>query len=308
MTDRPDPPPVLLSEALVAIGSQLSGRRDQEAVPLSHATGRILGADLVSNVDLPHRNSSAVDGFAVRAADLAPGGFARLSLIGEAAAGHPFHGIIGQGQAVRVFTGASIPQGADLVVMQESCSADGGGVEVRWDGRGRTHIRPRGEGISSGAKVIGAGRRLGTCDVALAGALGCTELSVYKRLRVGGFSTGDELREPGEPLGDGQVWDANRCLLRGLLVRMGCEVADFGILRDEPRALEGALSAAARDCDLLVTSGGMSVGREDHMRSIIGRAARWTCGRSPSSREGRWVLAISMPARSWRCRAIPSPR
>jgi molybdopterin molybdotransferase len=130
---------------------------------------------------------------------------------------------------------------------------------------------PRGEDIAVGSLALPAGRRLRAQDVALAGALGCSDLKVRKRLRVGLFSTGDELREPGSALEKGQIWDANRCVLRGLLDHMGCEIRDFGILRDETRLLEGVLSQAAHDCDVLVTSGGMSVGTEDHVRSIIGR-------------------------------------
>jgi molybdopterin molybdotransferase len=125
--------------------------------------------------------------------------------------------------------------------------------------------------VCIGSVVLPAGRRLRAQDVALAGAAGCREVPVRKKLRVGVFSTGDELCEPGADRGNGQIWDANRCLLRALMERMGCETLDCGILRDEPGVIEGRLSAAARDCDLLVTSGGMSVGREDHVRAVIGR-------------------------------------
>src|SRR5262249_39153064 len=124
---------------------------------------------------------------------------------------------------------------------------------------------------SAGSRVLVTGRRLRTPDIALAGALGYSDLPVFRRLKVGLFSTGDELREPGDVLASGQIWDANRSLLHGLLEDVGCDVQDFGILRDQPQMVEGALSMAARDCDLLVTSGGMSVGREDHIRAIIGR-------------------------------------
>ena len=263
--------PKLLAEAHAAVRSQLSVVVERETVALSSARSRILAVGVVAGIDLPPRDCSAVDGFALRATDLEGDGAVRLRLVGEAAAGHPFGGSVGPGQAIRILTGAPLPDGADTIVMQEFCFADGDLIGVRGDVKGKRHWRQRGEDVSTGSEVLPAGRRLRTQDIALAGALGCRKLSVFKRLRVGLFSTGDELREPGEALGSGQIWDANRCLLRGLLEQMGCEVHDLGILRDEPRLVERALSSAAHDCDLLVTSGGMSVGREDHIRTIIGR-------------------------------------
>jgi molybdopterin molybdotransferase len=148
---------------------------------------------------------------------------------------------------------------------------NGADLLVEGDLARKKRWRPRGEDVCLGARAIAAGTRLRAQDVALAGALGCNRLQVRRQPRVGLFSTGDELCEPGNALADGQIWDANRCIVRGLLEQLDCEVADFGILRDEPELLEGALSRAAHDCDLLVTSGGMSVGNEDYIRSMIGR-------------------------------------
>jgi molybdopterin molybdotransferase len=263
-------PSLLLADALAAIRTEFSPVHDLETIPLSRAQGRVLADALISHVDLPFADLSAVDGFAVRDADVVAGARVRLRLIGEASAGHPYFGAIGRGQAIRILTGAIVPEGADRVIMQELCTADGD-VLTFLGAAGKTHCRRRGEDVHRGAQVLEAGHRLLAQDIAIAGALGCSTLGVLRQLRVGLFSTGDELREPGAPLGRGQIWDANRCLLRGLLERMGCEVQDCGILRDDPRDMEVALSAAAHECDLLVTSGGMSVGREDHVRSIIGR-------------------------------------
>jgi molybdopterin molybdotransferase len=258
-----------LCDALAGIRAQLPPMLDCETIALSAARGRVLAEDLTAAVDLPHWDSAAVDGFAVRGSDLASGG-TKLRVVGEAAAGHPFRGSAGPGEAVRILTGAELPQGMDLVVMQEVCRLDGAFVLIEGGGTKR-NWRPRGEDVAVGALAIPAGRRLQPQDVALAGALGCRQIKVRRQTRVGLFSTGDELREPGSLLGRGQIWDGNRCLLRGLLERLGCEVRDFGILRDQPDVVEGALSRAAKECDLLVTSGGMSVGTEDHMRRIIGR-------------------------------------
>ncbi len=262
---------IRLADAVAAIRAHLCPIRDTELVDLSRARGRVLAEDLIARVSLPHWDSAAVDGFALRASDLVPARLNKLTLVGEAAAGHPFGGIIGPRQAVRILTGAPLPMGADLVVMQEACRVDGSCLLVRGDTAGKTHWRVRGEDIDLGSRAIVVGRRLRAQDVALAGALGCKKLQVRRKARVGLFSTGDELCEPGEALANGQIWDANRCILRGLLEHLGCEVVDFGILRDKPELLEGALSRAAHDSDLLVTSGGMSVGSGDHIRSIIGR-------------------------------------
>jgi molybdopterin molybdotransferase len=263
--------PIQLRQAIDGVRPQLSPVFEKEIVPLSLAHGRVLAGNLLAGVDLPPSDSSAVDGFAVKTSDLAAGQVVTLRLVGEAAAGHPFNGVLEHGQAIRILTGAPLPSGADAVVMQETALVDYGSVVIRVDAAPKTHWRQRGEDIRAGSQALPAGCRLRTQHLALASGLGCNQLTVFRQLRVGLFSTGDEVREPGEELRSGQIWDANRCFLRGLLMGMGCEIHDFGILRDEPRLLEGALAAAARDVDLLLTTGGMSVGSEDYIRTIIGR-------------------------------------
>jgi molybdopterin molybdotransferase len=260
-----------LTEALAAIRSQLSPIVMQETVALSQARGRILAENLVAGVDLPLRNSSAVDGYAIRADSLSAKGAGSFRLVGRAAAGHPFTGVLSHGEAVRIFTGAPVPEGADTVVMQERCVADGDTLTILSHPLGKSNWRERGEDLRRDTVALAIGRRLRTPDLALAAALGRRELTVFRKLRIGLFSTGDELCEPGERLENGQIWDANRSLLRGLLEQTGCDVADLGILRDNPQDLEGRLSAAAQDADMLVTSGGMSVGDEDYIHAIIRR-------------------------------------
>jgi len=242
-----------------------------ESVPLAAARNRVLATNLVATIDLPPHDSAAMDGFAVRSADLSVAGAPRLRLIGRAAAGHPFDGTIGDGQTVRILTGAPLPPGADAVAMQEICGVEGDAVAVGAGVRPGANFRRRGEDVRAGSVVAAAGRRLRPQDIALAAALGVRELIVFNRLRVALFSTGDEVREPGSPLHAGEIWDANRWLFRSLLEALGCDVSDLGILADDLRRIEGALSDAAHEHDLIVTTGGVSVGKEDHVTNVIRR-------------------------------------
>ncbi|MGE0117296.1 MAG: gephyrin-like molybdotransferase Glp [Dongiaceae bacterium] len=264
-----------LRQAHRLVQAQFAPAVGTAAVPLAAARNRVLAADLAAAVDLPPHDNAAVDGFAVRASDLrangSPGGSPRLRLVGRAAAGHPFGGTVAGGQTVRILTGAPLPAGADAVVMQEGCSVEGDLVGLAGDARPGANIRRRGEDVRAGAIVLAAGRRLRPQDIALAAALGVRELAVYDRLRVALFSTGDEVREPGTPLKAGEIWDANRWLLRSLLEVLGCDVTDLGILADDRPGMEGAIAEAAHAHDLIVTSGGVSVGGEDHMREVIRR-------------------------------------
>ena len=242
-----------------------------ERTPLAAALNRVLAADLVATVDLPPYNSAAVDGVAVCSADVSTNSTIQLRLIGRAAAGHPFIGELSGGQAVRIFAGAPMPVGADAVVMQESCRIEGSSVSIPCGTAEIGSYRRQGEDVHAGSILIPAGRRLRPQDVALAAALGSRALTVFKRLKVALFSTGDEVRDPGTNLEIGEIWDVNRWLLRNLLESLGCHVTDLGILPDDAVAIEGALSAAAHDNDLLVTSGGVSVGSEDHLTTVIKR-------------------------------------
>jgi molybdopterin molybdotransferase len=263
--------PVVLADALERVRAQIPVIREREDVALRDAHGRILAAAVEAPVDLPLYDSSAMDGFAVRSEDLTRGAVPSLRIIGQAAAGHPFNGSISHGEAVRILTGSRLPTGADRVVEQERCMISGGHVYVRSTPAAKDNWRRRGEDIRMGSSVFSMGHRLRGQDVAMVGALGITHVTAFRRLRIGLFSTGDELREPGQALQSGHVWDANRLLLPSLLAPLACDIRDFGILRDHPRQIEEALVAAARDCDLLITTGGMSVGAEDHVRSVICR-------------------------------------
>jgi len=242
-----------------------------ERLPLAAARSRVLATDLVATVDLPLYDGAAVDGVAVRSADLSKGAATRLRLVGRAAAGHRFTGTLRKGQAVRICAGAPMPAGADAVVMQENCLIDGLSVSIPHGTAMTGNCRRHGDDVRAGSVVIAAGRRLRPKDVAVAAALGDRELTVFKQLSVALFSTGDEIREPGAKLEIGEIWDTNRWLLRGLIESLGCRTTDLGILPDDAREIERALSAAAHDHDLLVTSGGVSVGPEDHVGAVIRR-------------------------------------
>ncbi len=260
-----------LPEARQLVQRQFIPVVGSQVVPLAAARNRVLATGLVAAVDLPPHDSAAMDGFAIRSSDLLESGYPRLQLIGHAAAGHPFAGAVADGQAVRILTGAPLPRGADTVVTQETCAVDGDFVRIIERVRPGANFRKRGEDVRAGAAVLAAGRRLRPHDIALAAALGVREMIVFNRLRVALFSTGDEVREPGTPLDAGQIWDANRWLLRSLLEAIGCEISDLGILADNANDIEGVLADAAHDHDLIVTSGGMSFGSEDHMTNVIRR-------------------------------------
>jgi molybdopterin molybdotransferase len=262
---------MLLSEAQATLDRLLTRTVEPETVALAQAAGRILAQNLVSPVNLPPHDNSAVDGFALRFAELPKAPAARLKLLGTAAAGRSWDIPVRSGETVRILTGARLPEGADTVVMQEDCGLDGSTVHVLRLPRKGANIRRSGEGIVVGGLALSIGHRLRAPEIALAAALGQGSLSVYRPLRVGLFSTGDEVRDPGALLLPGQIWDANRWMLRQLLERLGCQVSDHGILADDAAGVEQALQQAAHDHDLLISSGGISVGAEDHIGAVIRR-------------------------------------
>jgi molybdopterin molybdotransferase len=247
---------------------------ETELVPLNAARGRVLAGPVAAPVDLPPFDNSAVDGYAVRHRDLAPDGETRLVVTGRLTAGNAAAAPLAQGQAVRIFTGAPMPSGADTVFMQEDVQVEGGAVVVPPGLKSGANRRLAGEDARRGATVLPAGRRLAAQDVALAAAVGVTTLTVRRRVRVALFSTGDEIVEPGAPRPEAALYDANRYLLAGMLDRLGAEVTDLGILKDDPVALTEAIGAASKRHDLVLTSGGVSTGEADHVRGAIEQAGR----------------------------------
>ena len=262
-------PMLSVDEAVGIIASRVKAVGETEAVSLIEADGRILARDVSAPLSLPPFTNSAVDGYAVGSRELPrdrerafPVG-GRVQAGASAKAGLP-------GQAVRIFTGAPMPDGTDTVFMQEDVRVDDAGRVVLPPGlKAGANVRPAGEDIPLGHLALTSGHRLRPQDVALAAAFGLTRLDVVRRLRVAVFSTGDELASPGTVRMAAQLFDSNRFMLMAMLRRLGCEVSDLGILRDEPVSLAGALKEAAGRHDLILTTGGVSTGEEDHVKAGV---------------------------------------
>jgi molybdopterin molybdotransferase len=262
-------PPLSMEEALELLLSQAKPIADIERISTIAGLQRVLAEPVTSSIDVPGWDNSAMDGYAVRVEDLASdnGRLRVAQRIPAGKAGQPLE----PGTAARIFTGAPVPEGADAVVVQEVCEADGDWARVPLDIRRGANIRRAGEDIRSGAQVIAAGERLRAQHLGLAASVGAADLSVRRRLRVAVFSSGDELVTPGAPLGPGQIYNSNRYTLSGLLQELGCEVLDSGIIQDTLDATTEALASAAEHSDLVLASGGVSVGEEDHVKPAVER-------------------------------------
>jgi molybdopterin molybdotransferase len=257
--------------ALAQIEERVAPVVETETAPLEAARGRILARDVVAAMNLPPHANSAVDGYAFTQADLSSNRETVLPVTGRAAAGHPLGRPARRGEAIRIFTGAPMPEGTDTVMMQEDCVVEDGRVRLKPGIRKGANRRDAGEDVAEGAIALVAGRRLRPPDLGLAAALGHRELPVFRPLRVALLSTGDEVRNPGAPLPPGAIYDANRFMLAALLAGLGCAVTDFGIRPDCEAALGDTLAAARAEHDLIVTSGGVSTGDEDHIKPAIER-------------------------------------
>jgi molybdopterin molybdotransferase len=258
-----------LAQAISELTGCLSPIGGNEAVDARSAAGRVLAEGVASAVDLPAFDNSAMDGYALRAADLGPGHW--LHEVGRAYAGHPFRGRVETGTCVRIMTGAPLPDGADTVAMLEDVSVDGGVVRVERPPRLGANIRRRGEHIGAGAIALPSGRHLRAADLGLAAAVGAARLTVRRRLRVGVVSTGDELADPPQPLAAAASFDANRPLLCASLGRLGFGTSDLGICGDTPQAFAAVLERARALClDAVIASGGAAQGDADVVRAAPG--------------------------------------
>jgi molybdopterin molybdotransferase len=263
-------PMMSVDEAVGIIAARVAAVQDVEVVSLTEADGRILAADISAPLSLPPFTNSAVDGYAVRGSDLPLTEAATFPVSGRVQAGSSAREPVKSGHAMRIFTGAPMPQGADTVFMQEDVHVDPDGRVVLPVGlKPGANVRPKGEDIPAGRAAMAAGQRLRPQDVALAAAFGLTHLNVRRRIRVAVFSTGNELVSPGAPREASQLFDSNRFMLIAMLGRLGCEVSDLGILRDDRASLAFGLKNEARTHDLILTTGGVSTGEEDHVKAAV---------------------------------------
>jgi molybdopterin molybdotransferase len=262
-------------------GVEAIGKIDQ--LPLREALGRVLAEAIDADIDVPGCAMSAMDGYAINTADLAASGTTCLPLTQRIAAGSAAETLVA-GSAARIFTGAPVPAGADAVIMQEQVEVGDEGISFTSRPLSGSNIRPTGNDIRRGVTILNQGCRLRAQDIGLAASIGRQTLPVFAPIRVGMFFTGDELVEPGEALAVGKIYDSNRYTLHGLLESMGCEIVDLGLVGDTLAATKEAMLRAASQADLVVTSGGVSVGEEDHVRIALeqlGDLRLWRLGIKP---------------------------
>ncbi len=263
-------PMMSVDEAVGIIAARVKAVREVETVALAESDGRILAKDISASLPLPPFTNSAVDGYAVRSRDLPDGAEAAFPVTGRIQAGASASEAIRPGHAMRIFTGAPMPEGADTVFMQEDVRIDDAGRVLLPAGLKRgANVRPAGEDIATGHAALKSGQRLRPQDVALLAAFGLTEVEVFRRIRVAVFSTGNELVSPGGHRKPSQLFDSNRFMLMAMLGRLGCEVSDLGIFGDDRALLADGLKQAAGRHDLLLTSGGVSTGEEDHVKAAV---------------------------------------
>jgi molybdopterin molybdotransferase len=285
--------PLSVEAAVALITERVPAIEETEKTGLLAAAGRVLAQPLIAAIDLPAFDNSAVDGYAARARDLAIGSATELPIRGRIAAGHAPQVLSPERGALRIFTGAPVPEGFDRVFMQEDCTLADGSVLLPSDPSKGANIRRRGEDIAKGTEAIACGRRLMPEDIGLAAALGTTEIIVRRELRVAIFSTGDEIVSPGVPLPPAAIYDANRFMLHAMLQRLGVKVHDLGILPDERGRTASALQEAAHAFDLVITSGGVSMGEEDHVKAVLetrGSLAFWKLAIKPGRSVAMGVL------------------
>lgn len=252
-------------------------------VPVRSALGRVLAADIISPLNVPSHRNSAMDGWAMRFEDLGTTE-TTLTEIGASFAGQPFGKSVGRGECVRIFTGGVVPDGCDTVVMQERANANGKSITFAAGQKRGQNVREAGEDLKQGAVALARGRTVRAAELGLIASLGIGEVSVYRPLRVAFFSTGDELVQIGNPLGEGQIYDSNRYTLHGMLSRLGVEIIDMGVVKDDPALLERAFIEASEIADVVITSGGVSVGEADYVKSLLqklGEVVFWKIAMKP---------------------------
>lgn len=282
MTDCCSTPGLIsLEQALDSLVNAIEPVTGTEQVSLEESLDRIIAEDIISPINVPSHDNSAMDGYALRLEDLDHSDV--LPLGGQSFAGHPFSGSIPAGHCIRIMTGASIPEGADCVIMQEHTETSEQGIRfVKKPAEAGNNIRKAGEDIASGDKVFTAGNKIKPQDIGLLASLGIARVPVYRRLKVAVFSTGDELKLPGETLGHGDIYDSNRFVVKAMLSRMNIEIMDFGKIPDDMGQLRETFIKADLEADAVITSGGVSVGDADYTKDILDELGE----------TGFWKLAI----------------
>ncbi|HLV47543.1 MAG TPA: gephyrin-like molybdotransferase Glp [Aliidiomarina sp.] len=255
-----------------------------ELIHIEQAVDRVLAEPVQSAINVPSYNNSAMDGFAFRAADIESDA-SQLRCIGQSLAGHPFNGIVGAGECIRIMTGAQVPESVDTVIPQENTlEPEANVIQMNGPAKSGANIRILGEELQIGAAVYHAGHRLTPVDIGMLASLGIAQVQVYRPLKVAVFSTGDELVLPGEQKQDFQLYDSNRFVLHAMLERMGFEVINLGLVADDPALIEAAFRNAARQADAIVCSGGVSVGDADYTKDVIekvGQVGFWKVAMKP---------------------------
>ena len=270
-SDDYDPNSMPVAKARALIARFLTPVSAIERLNIRAALDRVLAADVISPLDVPAHDNSAMDGYAVRCADLKTDGEVTLKIVGTAFAGVPYQGQVRAGECVRIMTGGVVPAECDTIVMQEHVEAKGDSVRIGGGHQQGQNLRRAGEDLKTGQIALKRGLLLRPAEIGLIASLGIGEVGVFRKLRVAFFSTGDELRSIGTPLGAGQIYDSNRYTIHGMLTRLGCEAIDMGVVRDDPKLLEQAFADAAAAADVVITSGGVSVGEADFVKDLLQR-------------------------------------
>ncbi|ABP60002.1 molybdopterin molybdotransferase MoeA [Enterobacter sp. 638] len=286
-----------LETALTQMLDRISPLKEHETLPLLRCFGRVTASDIVSPLNVPGFDNSAMDGYAVRLADIQAGN--ALPVAGKAFAGQPFQGEWPQGTCIRIMTGAPVPAGCDAVVMQEETEQTDDGVRFTASVKPNQNIRRAGEDITLGAAVFAAGKPLTVAELPVLASLGIAEIDVVRKVRVALFSTGDELQLPGQPLKEGQIYDTNRLAVHLMLEQLGCEVINLGIIPDDPEKLRAAFIEADTSADVVISSGGVSVGEADYTKTMLdelGEIGFWKLAIKPGK-----PFAFGKLEHSWFC-------
>ncbi len=261
-------------QAIAIIQQQIKPVTAQQSAPIRHALGRILAEDIISPISVPSHINSAMDGYAVAGDELPSAGIKQLTVVGSSFAGSPFKGKLGAGECIRIMTGAKMPEQCDTVVMQELAERTDDVIQIDGRTKSGSNVRQAGEDIMVGTSILKAGKQIAPADLGLLASLGIAEVPVIRKVRVAYFSSGDEIKSIGQPLGEGDIYDSNRYTLFGMLSDLGVDIIDMGVIADNEEAINQALTGASEEADLVLTSGGVSVGEADYIAAAMDTLAK----------------------------------